>query len=413
MADSQKFVYSFGGGKADGRADMKALLGGKGANLAEMSSIGIPVPPGFTITTEVCAAYYDNGRKLPEAVKPQVEAALKTVEKQTGKKFGDNANPLLVSVRSGAALSMPGMMNTILNLGLTDAAVEGLAKKTGNERFAYDGYRRLIDMFGSTAMNVEHELFEHELSALKKEKGVKLDTELDADDLKELVKRYKAVYKKATGEDFPQDPMDQLWKSIMAVFNSWMGNKAGQYRRIERITGLKGTAVNVQTMVFGNTGTNSGTGVAFTRDPNTGDDEFYRRLPDQRPGRGRRRRHPHPRADHPAPRGDAQGLRPAHGHPQEARVPLQGDAGHRVHGGGRHPLHAPDPHRQAHRLGRRADRRRDGQGRADRREDGRQAGQPRQPQPPAAAPARPEGQVRGRRHGASPPAPAPPPARSS
>jgi pyruvate,orthophosphate dikinase len=271
----QKYVYSFGGGKADGRADMKELLGGKGANLAEMSTIGIPVPPGFTITTEVCAQYYENGRKLPEEVKPQVEAALKTVEKMTGKKFGDHADPLLVSVRSGAALSMPGMMNTILNLGLTDKAVEGLAKKTNNPRFAYDGYRRLIDMFGSTAMGVDHEHFEHELSKLKKEKGVKLDTELSADDLKELVKRYEAVYKKYVGEDFPQDPMDQLWKAIMAVFNSWMGNKAVQYRRIERITGLKGTAVNVQAMVFGNTGNNSGTGVAFTRDPNSGEDEFF------------------------------------------------------------------------------------------------------------------------------------------
>ena len=275
MSDPNKFVYAFGGGKAEGKADMKELLGGKGANLAEMSAIGIPVPPGFTITTEVCAAYYDQGKTLPEAVKPQVEAALKQVEALVGKKFGDSSDPILVSVRSGAALSMPGMMNTILNLGLTDVAVEGLAKKTNNPRFAYDGYRRLIDMFGSTAMGVEHELFEHELSGLKNEKGVKLDTELTADDLKELVKRYKAVYEKQVGEPFPQDPKEQLWKAIMAVFNSWMGNKAVQYRRIERITGLKGTAVNVQAMVFGNTGTNSGTGVAFTRDPNTGDDEFY------------------------------------------------------------------------------------------------------------------------------------------
>jgi pyruvate,orthophosphate dikinase len=272
---TEKYVYSFGGGKADGTAEMKELLGGKGANLAEMSTLGIPVPPGFTITTEVCARYYDNGRRLPEEVKPQVEEALKAVEAQLGKKFGDPADPLLVSVRSGAALSMPGMMNTILNLGLTDAAVEGLAKKTGNARFAYDGYRRLIDMFGSTAMGVDHEHFEHELSGLKREKGVQLDTDLSADDLKELVKRYEAVYKKHVGEDFPQDPKDQLWKAIMAVFNSWMGNKAVQYRRIERITGLKGTAVNVQAMVFGNTGNNSGTGVAFTRDPNTGANEFF------------------------------------------------------------------------------------------------------------------------------------------
>ena len=275
MSDQPKYVYSFGGGKAEGKADMKTLLGGKGANLAEMSVIGIPVPPGFTITTEVCAAYYENGRKLPEAVVPQVEAAIKSMESVYGAKLGDPSDPLLVSVRSGAALSMPGMMNTILNLGLTDASVEGLAKKTGNLRFAYDGYRRVIDMFGSTAMGVEHEHFEHELAALKEEKGVKLDTELSADDLKELVKRYKAVYKKHVGHDFPQDPRQQLWAAINAVFNSWEGKKAQEYRRIERISGLKGTAVNVQAMVFGNMGPSSGTGVAFTRDPNTGEDLFY------------------------------------------------------------------------------------------------------------------------------------------
>lgn len=275
MAESVKYVYSFGGGKAEGKSDMKALLGGKGANLAEMSLIGIPVPPGFTITTEVCAAYYENGRKLPEALRPQVEAAIKQMESIAGKKFGDPSDPLLVSVRSGAAMSMPGMMNTILNLGITDASVEGLAKKTGNPRFAFDGYRRVIDMFGSTAMGVEHEEFEHELAGLKKEKGVKLDTDLSADDLKELVNRYKKVYRARVGKDFPQDPVEQLWASIMAVFNSWEGKKAVEYRRIERITGLKGTAVNVQAMVFGNTGTNSGTGVAFTRDPNTGENVFY------------------------------------------------------------------------------------------------------------------------------------------
>ena len=275
MANTEKYVYSFGGGAAEGRADMKELLGGKGANLAEMSVIGIPVPPGFTLSTEVCGVYYERDRRLPEEVKPQVESALAQMEEAVGKKFGQAADPLLVSVRSGAALSMPGMMNTILNLGLTDASVEGLAKKTGNPRFAYDGYRRLIDMFGSTAMGVEHEAFEHELSSLKKERGVKLDTDLDADDLKELVRRYKSVYQKHVKEPFPQDPKEQLWKAIMAVFNSWMGNKAVEYRRIERISGLKGTAVNVQAMVFGNTGNDSGTGVAFTRDPNTGDDEFY------------------------------------------------------------------------------------------------------------------------------------------
>ncbi|MBN9521506.1 pyruvate, phosphate dikinase [bacterium] len=272
---STKHVYFFGGGKADGDGKQKELLGGKGANLAEMSKIGIPVPPGFTITTEVCAAYYDAGKKIPDAAVPEIDAALKKVEEVAGKKFGDAADPLLVSVRSGAALSMPGMMNTILNLGLTDASVEGLAKKTGNPRFAYDSYRRVIDMFGSTAMGCEHEAFEHEIHTLKHEKGVKNDTDLTADDLKELVKRYKAVYKKHVGDDFPQDARKQLYLAINAVFNSWNGNKAIEYRRIERITGLKGTAVNVQAMVFGNTGNTSGTGVAFTRDPNTGENVFY------------------------------------------------------------------------------------------------------------------------------------------
>jgi pyruvate,orthophosphate dikinase len=275
MANTPKYVYSFGGGSAEGRSEMKELLGGKGANLAEMSLIGIPVPPGFTITTLVCANYFDRDRQLPGEVKPQVEDALVRMEQAAGKKFGNPADPLLVSVRSGAALSMPGMMNTILNLGLTDVSVAGLARKTDNPRFAFDGYRRLIDMFGSTAMGVEHEAFEHELSALKKERGVKLDTELGASDLEGLVRRYKAVYEHHVGEPFPQDPMDQLWKSIMAVFNSWMGKKAVEYRRIERITELKGTAVNVQAMVFGNTGTTSGTGVAFTRDPNTGENDFF------------------------------------------------------------------------------------------------------------------------------------------
>ncbi|MCC6418718.1 MAG: pyruvate, phosphate dikinase [Gemmataceae bacterium] len=270
-----RFVYFFGGSTADGDGKMKDLLGGKGANLAEMCKIGIPVPPGFTITTEVCAAYYDHGKKIPEAAIPQIDEALKKVESTFGKKFGDPVDPLLVSVRSGAALSMPGMMNTILNLGLTDASAEGLARKTGNPRFAYDSYRRLIDMFGSTAMGCEHEEFEHEIHTLKQEKGVKLDTDLTADNLKELVKRYKAVYKKHVKDDFPQDPRKQLYLAINAVFNSWNGNKAVEYRRIERITGLKGTAVNVQAMVFGNMGGTSGTGVAFTRDPNTGANVFY------------------------------------------------------------------------------------------------------------------------------------------
>jgi pyruvate,orthophosphate dikinase len=272
---STKHVFFFGGGTADGDGKMKELLGGKGANLAEMSKIGIPVPPGFTITTEVCAAYYDQGKRIPEEAVPQIDDAMAKVEAAFGKKFGDTDDPLLVSVRSGAALSMPGMMNTILNLGLNDASVEGLAKRTGNPRFAYDSYRRLIDMFGSTAMGCEHKDFENEIHKMKHAKKVKLDTDLTADDLKKLVLKYKAVYKKHVKDDFPQDPKQQLMLAINAVFNSWNGNKAIEYRRIERITGLKGTAVNVQAMVFGNMGEGSGTGVAFTRDPNTGENVFY------------------------------------------------------------------------------------------------------------------------------------------
>ncbi|MFO0803014.1 MAG: pyruvate, phosphate dikinase [Gemmataceae bacterium] len=272
---STKHVFFFGGGAADGDGKMKELLGGKGANLAEMSKIGIPVPPGFTITTEVCAAYYDQGKQIPEEAVPQIDEAMAKVEATFGKKFGDTDDPLLVSVRSGAALSMPGMMNTILNLGLNDASVEGLAKRTGNPRFAYDSYRRLIDMFGSTAMGCEHKDFENEIHKMKTAKKVKLDTDLTADDLKKLVAKYKAVYKKHVKDDFPQDPKQQLMLAINAVFNSWNGNKAIEYRRIERITGLKGTAVNVQAMVFGNMGDGSGTGVAFTRDPNTGENVFY------------------------------------------------------------------------------------------------------------------------------------------
>src|SRR5205807_1708416 len=202
-----------------------------------MSKSGLPARPGFTITTEVCAAYYDQGKKFPESAIAEIDAAVKKVEAEFGKKFGDPTDPLLVSVRSGAALSMPGMMNTILNLGLSDASVEGLAKKTGNPRFAYDSYRRLIDMFGSTAMACEHEAFEHEIHTLKDQKKAKLDTDLSADDLKELVKRYKAVYKKQVKDDFPQEPKKQLMLAINAVFNSWNGNKAIEYRRIERITG--------------------------------------------------------------------------------------------------------------------------------------------------------------------------------
>ncbi len=274
MAD-KKYVYFFGGGKAEGRADMKELLGGKGANLAEMTSLGVPVPPGFTLSTEVCERYYENNRQYPPELKEEVENSLKRLEELTGKKLGDPENPLLVSVRSGAAVSMPGMMDTVLNLGTNDKAVKGLEKMAGNRRFAWDSYRRFIQMFGNVVMDVKHEEFEKLLDARKKAKGVKLDTELTAEDMMEVVSGYKKLYKEKTGENFPHDPRVQLWKSINAVFGSWNNARAIKYREINDIKGLLGTAVNVQTMVYGNFGEDSGTGVCFSRDPSTGEKYFF------------------------------------------------------------------------------------------------------------------------------------------
>ena len=268
---SKKYVYSF----EEGDISMKELLGGKGAGLAEMTKIGIPVPPGFTIVTEVCDYYYKHGNTYPPELKEQVEAKLHELEDKIGKKFGDDSDPLLVSVRSGAAISMPGMMDTILNLGLNDRSVEGLAKKTGNPRFAWDAYRRFIQMFGNVVMGIEHSKFEHVLEEVKKEKGVTQDTELDTEDLKKVVERYKQLVHDETGRDFPQDPNEQLWMAIEAVVKSWNNDRAIAYRKINNITGLLGTAVNVQAMVFGNMGETSGTGVAFTRNPATGEKKFY------------------------------------------------------------------------------------------------------------------------------------------
>ncbi|MGP1510721.1 MAG: PEP/pyruvate-binding domain-containing protein, partial [Treponema lecithinolyticum] len=270
-----KFVYFFGSGKAEGDASMKDALGGKGANLAEMTNLGIPVPPGFTISTEVCKLYYENGKKYPETLNAEVSEHLQRLEKLMGKKLGDAEDPLLVSVRSGAALSMPGMMDTILNLGMNDKAVEGLSAKTKNPRFAWDAYRRFIQMFGDVAMGVPAEEFENILTDVKTSKGVKLDTELDSEDLKQVVAQYKAVYKKHTGNDFPQNPVDQMWGAINAVFGSWMNERAIKYRALNSIRGLAGTAVNIQSMVFGNFGNDSGTGVCFSRDPSTGENKFY------------------------------------------------------------------------------------------------------------------------------------------
>lgn len=289
----KKYIYFFGKEQSEGNARMKNVLGGKGGNLAEMSSIGLPVPPGFTITTEVCKAYYDNNRKYPKELKKQIDDNLAKLEKITGKKFGNKNDPLLVSVRSGAAVSMPGMMDTVLNLGLNDGAVEGLIRLTGNSRFVWDSYRRFIQMFGDVAMGVSHSAFEHELEEIKraiaKRKGVKdadsliqealnkqvPDTALEIEDLKKLVERYKLIYKKHTKEDFPQDPAKQLMCSINAVFGSWNNERAIAYREINNIKGLLGTAVNVQTMVFGNMGQDSGTGVGFTRDPALGTNKLY------------------------------------------------------------------------------------------------------------------------------------------
>ena len=272
---SKKFVYSFGGGKAEGRAKMKMLLGGKGANLSEMTNIGLPVPPGFTITTEACELFYKSGRKLTKNLEGQIKAGVKKMEKDMGSFFGDPRNSLLVSVRSGAAVSMPGMMDTVLNLGLNPSVVEGLIKKTGNERFAWDSYRRFIQMFGDVVMGVEHHAFEHELQAVKNKYGAKQDTDLDASMLKEVVERYKSIYKKFTKKNFPVNPFEQLKLSINAVFSSWHNDRAVKYRAINDIKGLIGTAVNVQAMVFGNMGDTSGTGVAFTRDPSIGTNKFY------------------------------------------------------------------------------------------------------------------------------------------
>jgi pyruvate,orthophosphate dikinase len=274
MAKS-KMIYFFGDGKAEGNAKMKDLLGGKGANLAEMTSIGVPVPPGFTISTEVCNAFYENNRDYPEGYETELKKHLTALEKLMGKKLGDSEDPLLVSVRSGAAASMPGMMDTILNLGLNDKAVVGLAEKTGNARFAWDAYRRFIQMFSNVAMGMKGGVFETILDKVKDRKGIELDTDLDASDLQNIVEEYKKAYKAHMKSEFPQDPLDQLQKSIDAVFGSWMNDRAIHYRRLNNITGLLGTAVNVQSMVFGNFGDDSGTGVCFSRDPSTGKKIFY------------------------------------------------------------------------------------------------------------------------------------------
>jgi len=268
---SQKYVYLF----KEGNGSMRELLGGKGANLAEMTNLGMPVPYGFTVSTEACTQYYEDGRKISDEIQQQIYAGLAELETQAGKKFGDPVNPLLVSVRSGARASMPGMMDTILNLGLYDVVVEGLAKKTGNPRFAYDSYRRFVQMFSDVVMELSKKDFEKIIDEMKEEKGIKLDTEFDADDMKKMAARFKAYYKEQKGEDFPSDPKVQLMEAVKAVFRSWDNPRANYYRRMNDIPYSWGTAVNVQMMVFGNTGPNSGTGVAFTRNAATGEKKLF------------------------------------------------------------------------------------------------------------------------------------------
>ncbi|HXZ15534.1 MAG TPA: PEP/pyruvate-binding domain-containing protein, partial [Roseiarcus sp.] len=270
-----KWVYSFSAERADGKAEMRNLLGGKGANLHEMASLGLPVPPGFTITTEVCTYFYANGNTYPPDLAPQVDAAVAEVARLTGHAFGDPSNPLLVSVRSGARASMPGMMDTVLNLGLNDASVETLAKASGDERFAFDSYRRFIQMYSHVVLDVDPHEFEDILEHYKDGKGYALDTDMTAKDWRAVIVEYKAKVQQALGKPFPQNPKDQLWGAIAAVFGSWMGQRAITYRRLNNIPGDWGTAVNVQAMVFGNMGETSATGVAFTRNPSTGANELY------------------------------------------------------------------------------------------------------------------------------------------
>jgi pyruvate,orthophosphate dikinase len=270
-----KWVYGFGNGSAEGAADMRNLLGGKGANLAEMSSLGLPVPPGFTITTEVCTYYYDNEKSYPPALADEVAAAMDKVGETTGRKFGDPDRPLLVSVRSGARASMPGMMDTVLNLGLSDGTVEAIARESGDARFAYDSYRRFIQMYSDVVLGVDNHEFEDILEEYKERNDLTLDTEITAEAWQGIIEKFKALVEAELGKPFPQDPQEQLWGAIGAVFSSWMTPRAVTYRRLHDLPASWGTAVNVQAMVFGNMGENSATGVAFTRNPSTGENSLY------------------------------------------------------------------------------------------------------------------------------------------
>jgi len=272
---AHQWVYKFSAELTEGNKDMKALLGGKGANLAEMCALKLPVPPGFTVSTEACLDFYKTDKAISPEIRGQIEASLKWVEGLTGKKFGDETNPLLFSVRSGARASMPGMMDTVLNLGTNDKTVVGMAKKTGNPRFAWDAYRRFIQMYSNVVLGIRGSVLEAQLEDLKEARGVHEDTKLTADDLQELVQVYKDVLLSEHGVKFPQDPMEQLWGAVSAVFNSWNNNRATKYREMNNIPHDWGTAVNIQSMVFGNLGEDCATGVCFTRDPSTGDKKFF------------------------------------------------------------------------------------------------------------------------------------------
>ena len=359
---STQYVYFFGGGKAEGNGKMKDVLGGKGAGLAEMTNVGLPVPPGFTIQTEACREYMRG--KLSAAVDTEMYAALARLEELQGQKLGAGKNPLLVSVRSGAKFSMPGMMDTILNLGLNDKAVEALAKLSNNPRFAYDSYRRLIQMYGDVVLDVEKKKFEHIFDSVKKRAKVKFDYELQPAALQEIIAEYKKLVKKETGKDFPQDPKEQLVGARNAVFRSWMNERAKTYRRINRIDDWLGTAVNVQAMVFGNLGETSGTGVGFTRNPATGEKVFFGEYLMNAQGEDvvSGVRTPLPISE--LERVHARLLSAVEGHHRAHGKALPRHAGLRVHHPGWQALYAADPQRQAHRPGGRPRGHRHGQGRA-------------------------------------------------
>ena len=361
-----KWVYTFGAGKAEGSSEMRDLLGGKGANLAEMASLGLPVPPGFTITTEVCTYFYEHQREFPPQLAADVKTALAHIGRLTGKAFGDNEAPLLLSVRSGARASMPGMMDTVLNLGLNDVTVKALARNAEDERFAYDSYRRFIQMYSSVVLGIAHHHFEDAVEYYKELKGVSLDTELDAEDWRKLIVAFKAKVLEASGKPFPQEPKEQLWGAIAAVFGSWLTPRAITYRRIHGIPNNWGTAVTVQAMVFGNMGPTSATGVAFTRNPSTGAKELYGEFLLNAQGEdvvaGIRTPNSITEASRRAAGSDRESMEtalprrlhrvPAHG--GAARTPLPQYAGRRVHRRERQAVDAADPHRQMHRLRRAA-----------------------------------------------------------